>query len=321
MYLLADIGATNTRLQAANEAGLQGDPLVVSTPAIAQVTDLVAPIEALRAAQPIPATWTQVVFAVAGPVNEAGEAVITNTGLALSNGELTQLLGAPAQLINDFEALAYGLPAFSRLRQVGGAARIPGRNQCILGPGTGLGVATLVYGRDLSQPPVVVPSEGGHVDLSPGSHLELELWGALAAEHGQVCWETVLCGQGLVNLYKAMCQVWGSQPEALQPADVTERGLSMADPVCHQTLETFAGLLGSAAANFALTSLAHGGVYLAGGITPILADFLETSPLRRRFEEKGKMTHLVQQIPLFIVEDDYPGLLGAWQFASLNNPG
>ena len=62
---------------------------------------------------------------------------------------------------------------------------------------------------------------------------------------------------------------------------------------------------------FALTSGAVGGVYIAGGIAPRMSDFLIASPLRRRFEEKGPMQAYMQAIPLFLVQEDEPGLLGA----------
>ena len=90
----------------------------------------------------------------------------------------------------------------------------------------------------------------------------------------------------------------------------------MHSPVCNQTLETFAGLLGNAAGNLALMFLAKGGVYIAGGIAQKLTDYLVTSPLRRRFEERGPMSEMVSQIPLYLVQDEEPGLLGAYYLAS-----
>ena len=113
----------------------------------------------------------------------------------------------------------------------------------------------------------------------------------LAQHHQHVCWETV-SGCGFANLYRAISGIWGSTAEDLSPAEISAAGVQMADPVCHQTLETFAGLLGSAAANFALTVGARGGVYLGGGLVAKLADFLQSSPLRRRFDERGDLNRL-----------------------------
>jgi glucokinase len=56
---------------------------------------------------------------------------------------------------------------------------------------------------------------------------------------------------------------------------------------------------------------ATGGVYIGGGIVPQLADFAAASPLRRRFEERGALSSYVRDIPLWIILDPDPGLLGA----------
>ncbi|MEM9623694.1 MAG: glucokinase, partial [Pseudomonadota bacterium] len=94
---------------------------------------------------------------------------------------------------------------------------------------------------------------------------------------------------------------------------ISTLGQSLEDPVCHQTLESFCGLLGSAAGNLALLVTAVGGVYLSGGILPQMRDFVLSSPLRRRFEERGEMSEYVADIPLYLVGDEVPGLLGAWR--------
>ncbi|MEM7001397.1 MAG: glucokinase, partial [Pseudomonadota bacterium] len=60
-----------------------------------------------------------------------------------------------------------------------------------------------------------------------------------------------------------------------------------------------------------LTAGARGGIYIGGGIVPRMVDFAVSSPLRRRFDDKGVMRHFVEPIPLYLVLDDNPGLLGA----------
>jgi glucokinase len=129
--------------------------------------------------------------------------------------------------------------------------------------------------------------------------------------HQHVCWETVLSGSGLQNLYAAMCALWGMRPGDMSPADITAQGQEMADPVCHQTLETFCALLGAAAGNLAVTVAATGGVYIGGGIVTRMLEFVRSSPLRRRFEERGAMTEFVKPIPLLVITEPQPGLLGA----------
>jgi glucokinase len=109
-----------------------------------------------------------------------------------------------------------------------------------------------------------------------------------------------------------MSSVWGVEAAPRSAEEIVEQGLA-AEPLCHQTLETFAGLLGGAAGNLALTVGARGGVYISGGIAPKLADMLPTSPLRRRFDERGDLSGYARAIPLYLVMDEHPGLLGARQ--------
>ena len=69
------------------------------------------------------------------------------------------------------------------------------------------------------------------------------------------------------------------RPRRFPRRGISALGVSVEDPLCHQTLEIFFGLLGSAAGNLALTFCATGGLYIGGGIIPQLADFASTSPL------------------------------------------
>jgi len=311
--LIADIGATHARFQLCDRQGLQGAPVILQT---AEYATAQAMLDELRQHQDLhqrvmDQVLDQVLFAVAGPQTRPDRITLTNTGLQFDAVALSQQLNAPVQLVNDFYALAHGVPYFAALTQIGGAEPQPG-NKALLGPGSGLGMATLV---PATEEPVwrVVSSEGGHADLAPGSPLEAELWSILAQLHDHVSWETVLCGPGLQNLYVAMCNLWGSTPQALTPAQISEQGQSMQDPVCHQTLESFCALLGSAAGNLALTVTAVGGIYIGGGIVPQMKEFVVSSPLRRRFEERGAMSDYVQQIPVYLVNDEAPGLLGAYR--------
>jgi glucokinase len=162
-----------------------------------------------------------------------------------------------------------------------------------------------------------LPSEGGHGDLATTDPLEHEVYQHLAAALGFVSWESVLSGPGLLNLYRAVCLVWGTVPRLRAPEAITLAAVDAADPVCHQTLEIFCSLLGAAAGNLAVTVCAEGGVYLCGGIVPKIVDFLAGSRFRRRFESRGPMTDYTREIATVVVRSADLGLLGAaatyWQ--------
>ena len=250
-----------------------------------------------------------VCVAVAGPVS-GGTARLTNGHLAFDEAALRGALTVPAlAVVNDLVAIATEAPRLdgSRLKSLGGALTAGPR--AVLAPGSGLGMAFIdATGR-------VSPSEGGHAPLAPADALERELLGALVDSLGYVAWESVLSGPGLVHLYRAMCQVWGSAPEDLTAAQVAERGTTVADPVCHQTLETWCAMLGNAAGALCVTACATGGIYLGGGIPPRIADFIAASGFRRRFEERGAMTDYVCNVATAIIMDETTGAAGAVRLA------
>ncbi len=303
--LVADIGATHARFALAS-GGVLGEPVVLATGAYRESPDLVRAAMTALAVDRV----DEACFAVAGPV-VAGVAEVTNGGLAFNAAAHGNLLEAPVSIVNDFHALAMAVPGLERLEAIGGD---PSRGsqrgvKAVLGPGSGLGMSVLLP-RD-SGGWQVLASEGGHADLAPGNPLEQELLTVLLTKHEGVCWETVLSGPGLVNLYQAVAVLWGMTPEPLTAEEISRRGESADDPVCHQTLELFFALLGAAAGNLALTVCAHAGVYIGGGIVPQLAEFARSSPLRRRFEERVELGSLVAGIPIFLILDPYPGLSGA----------
>jgi glucokinase len=318
--LVADIGATHARFQLADKTTLIGQPLVLETLGFAQARQMLKKAIAELGNPALEGA----VLALAGPrAPDTGAIQITNTGLAFTPGEVRDTLDCPAFLVNDFFALAHAVPGCEQVVQIGGSQLDRGV-KALLGPGTGLGMATLVptpnatdEGSSRSSGWWVLASEGGHADLAPGSFLEAELWGLLMQSHGHVSWETVLSGVGIKNLYAAVCAVWGSTPENLTAEAISTRGVSMDDPVCHQTLETFCALLGAAAGSLALTVGATGGVYIGGGIVPQIVEFAQTSPLRRRFDERGDLTDYAQNIALWIIIEQTPGLRGALEYFDL----
>jgi len=298
--LLADVGATNARF-AVFEAG-ERRVVVLRT---GDFEDAAGLVQRARDELGVSAVGACCI-AIAGPVlNGAGG--ITNGRLSFEEASLARRLGAPVTLINDFQALAMAVPRLSELVQLGGVAGRDGP-RLVIGPGSGFGVAFLLPRGGGWE---VLPSEGGHADLAPGNLLELEVLSLLHQEHDGVCWETVLSGPGLVTLHGAVSAIWGTSGAALSPEEISARGVGAEDPVCHQTLELFLGWLGAAAGNLALTICARGGVYVGGGIVPALGDFVLTSPLRRRFEERADLAEFVRDIPLYLIREEHPGLLGA----------
>ena len=298
----ADIGATQARFRVVDAAGAVSERVC----ATGDHEDGVALV-----AEGLGGAGADVLCVAVGGVVTEGRARLTNGLVHFDERAIARALDiGTVALVNDLVALGTEVPHLgaASVRALGGGA-VGAGTRAVIAPGTGLGMAVVTgEGR-------VLPSEGGHAPFAPADPLEQELLGALAAEFGYVSWEDVLSGPGIRNLYRAVCGVWGARPEDLAPSDVTERGVTLADPVCHQTLEIYCAALGNAAGALCVTSCAEGGVYLGGGIPPRLADFLADSGFRRRFEERGRMTDYVRGIGTAIILDDGAGLAGALRYA------
>jgi glucokinase len=305
LALVGDIGGTNARLAFADAAGHLSHLRVYPSADYASGATLIKQFLHEEGDRSVAGCC----IAIAGPVI-AGHGRLTNGRAICDEGELAAVIGnTHSLLINDFTAVGHALPALetNSLRTIGPGLAASG-TKAALGPGTGLGMGFVVPDGDRWR---VLPSEGGHGSFAPSDPLETEVFAYLQHQHGFVAWETVLCGPGLVNLYQAVCSVWGASAEVLTASDITTRALTIDDPICHQTLEMFCNLLGTAAGNLALTVCATGGVYLAGGILPRIGDFLAESQFRRRFDDRGPLSAYIKAIPTYLVLEHELGLRGA----------
>lgn len=251
------------------------------------------------------------VLAVAGPVVH-GAADLTNAqGWHLDEAALAAALGLTrVRLINDFAALSLSVPLLkaAALRPIGCSAPIDA-NQTVslLGPGTGTGVGARVVDRGVV---AIQVTEGGHIGFAPTDTLEIELLRVMQRCFGRVSIERLLSGQGLVNLHQAFAVIGGHKVARITPSGITESALS-GNVRALATLNRFFAILGSVAGDLALAHGALGGVLLAGGILPRMADLLIASDFRARFEDKGRLTKLLRDVPTNLIIADDVALLGA----------
>jgi glucokinase len=226
---------------------------------------------------------------------------MTNCPWVLDEHDLTSALGAPVTLMNDFVALANAVPTLTApdVTHIAGGPADPAAPKLILGPGTGLGVASVVPAdTDRWR---VLGGEGGHVALAPGNPRELAVLFQLQQMLGYVSAERVLSGPGLENLMLAIAAIDGQPMKERPHADDIERRVAKGDPVAAEAMELFTGWLGAVAGDAALTLGAGGGVYIAGGIVPRWGDRFDAGLCRRRFEAKGAMRDYMRAIPLFTI--------------------
>jgi glucokinase len=310
--LLGDVGGTNARWawQAAPRAPLTQ---VRSLPA-SEHASIGACIAAYLAQEQLPPP-RDVAFGIATAVT--GDAVrMTNHHWSFSIDALRADLGATRlRVLNDFEALAYAVPALGPddRHAVGGGTGAPGAALAVIGPGTGLGVSGLV--SDGGGGWRVIVGEGGHVTLPAANAREASILSVLRERFGHVSAERALSGPGLLNLYEAICALDGETADALEPAGVMARAFgddgAERDAHCAEAVTTFAALLGNVAGNLALTLGARGGVYIGGGIVPRLGARFVSSPFRARFEDKGRFRSYLEGIPTWVITAESPALLGA----------
>ncbi|GAB5453183.1 MAG: glucokinase [Halioglobus sp.] len=212
--------------------------------------------------------------------------------------------------INDFEGNAYALPHLqaNELVSLRGDYQTQGKKCAVVGPGTGLGGATL----DLTGTSVLASaSEPGYAGLSPANDLEIELFRELFHRYDTVWAELLLSGPGLERLHSTLASVRGNSVEPLTAAQITEAALNGGDCHSRDVLKVFCALLGSACGDYVLTTGSYGGLFLAGGIVPRISDFLAKSEFLQRFSSKGKMKSVLSEVPVHLITCPTLGLLGA----------
>ena len=237
---------------------------------------------------------------------------LTNHPWSFSVEEVRRRFGFETlTVVNDFSAVARGVPYLrpGDLLPVGGGQPIDGAAKAVLGPGTGLGVSGLIPSDDGGW--AVLEGEGGHVTMAAANPREAEVLADLRRELGHVSAERVLSGPGLVNLYATLCRLDGEAPEPLPaPHDIVGQGLGRRSSRCHEVLRLAAGMLGTFAANLALTLGARGGVYIGGGIVPRYAAAFAASGFRGRFEDKGRFSDYLAAVPTYVVRYEFPAFRG-----------
>jgi glucokinase len=266
------------------------------------------------------------VFSVAGPVHN-GVCSTTNLPWVISEAELAAELGAPVALINDFVAVALGVPELqaSELKVLQAGTRDPRGVYAVIGAGTGLGEAVALPSDSGAR---VLPGEGGHADFAPRDAVEFRLLQFLRASkevaETHVSVERVVSGPGLGAIYDFVVAD-GLAPDDAETrrrfatesrgAVISER--AGVDPAATRALALFVSAYGAEAGNLALKVLPTGGVYVAGGIASRLVDRLAWDVFLSSFVAKGRMGDLLKTIPVSVVRVANVGLLGARAHAAL----
>lgn len=319
MLLAGDVGGTKTILAIFEQTGIRA-PLAQETYISQQYPDLGTMASEFLAQTGL--AVERAVFGVAGPVVQ-GRVTGTNLPWELSESALARTLDIPSvTLINDLVALSYGVLVLEPedLVTLNEGHCEPGGAIAVIAPGTGLGEGFLTWDGSRYR---AHPSEGGHTEFGPTDELQIGLLTYLYKRLGHVSLERVCSGRGLPNIYAYLKE----RDYALEPPWLTERLAHAPDPtpviitaalqedppcpLCRATMQTFVRILGAEAGNLALRVMATAGVYIAGGIPPRILPFLQGGALLKAFCNKGRLSYVMREIPLYVVLNPETALMGA----------
>ena len=307
-----DIGGTNARFVLIDDqdAAVERIP-TLATADFATIEDAMAAAIGDRPEAERPKT---AILALAGPIT-GDRVAMTNNHWVVEPKKLIERFGlSDVILLNDFEALSLCLPGLGTdgVDPIGDGVATPNGARVVVGPGTGLGAGALIQSGGRWVP---IPSEGGHIDLGPVSPRDFEIWPHLEQTFGRMSTETLVCGSGMLRLYRGVCAANGVDARFGNEADVAAHGLAGDSPEAVETLALFATYLGRFAGDLALVFTAYGGVYLAGGISARIAPALKSGAFREAFVTKEPHRHLVERMATAIIVKPDPALAGIAHFA------
>ncbi len=315
--LVADIGGTHARFAIASSIKntLHNSDLILDqqhTYQVAQFSSL--SLALLDYLNKIPEQWqpSDAIIAVASAVT-SDQIDFTNSQWSFSISALKKELRLnELEVINDFAAVAWALPSLKDddLETIGTPlffdAKKPGV-YAALGPGTGLGVAAL---KIENQQSIVLETEGGHISFAPRTDDEIKILQFLLNDYERVSYERLLCGSGLLNLYRARSDLM-QLPATLLTPEAVSSAAHQGNRAASAAANDFCSILGAFAGDTALMYGAWQGVYLSGGLLPHLMDEKGKLLFRAAFEDKGRFSSLLVKTPVSIIKRTDMGKLGA----------
>ena len=275
-------------------------------------------------------------FAIAGPVVN-NTCNLTNLHWILDTKRLELELDIPKiSLLNDFAANSFGilgLKDFDVHTLQAGEARDESPI-AVIGAGTGLGEAFLVPQGKKYQ---IFASEGGHTDFAPRNDLEMDLLRYLRKKIGveHVSVERVVSGQGIASIYQFLrdsgygeespeiserIKIWEQETQkTIDPAAIiSQAAFKQSDRLCEKTMDVFIEAYGAETGNLALKLLSYGGIYIAGGIAAKILPLMQDGRFLNTFKDKGRVSTLIEAVPVHIVLNPQVGLVGSVLYALQN---
>lgn len=261
---------------------------------------------------------TDMIVAVAGAVYK-GKVTLTNCGWKLSEASFIKTFNLKTcTLYNDFMVKGYSILdiAAKEIIQIGKVKADKKAPFCVIGPGTGLGIA---FGSPTKDRWIIHSSEGGHTDIAAHTITEHRILEYLSEKDLTVSAEEVLSGRGLIGIYQALHAIEGIQlPKAILPEDLPWL-LEKKDEMTLRTYQHFFGFLANFAGNMAITMKTTGGVYLLSNLLKpnSVRKALNKTSFRKTFENRGKMKELAKTIPTYLIIREHSAFVGLKKLAQI----
>lgn len=311
--IVGDVGGTNVRLAVAR---VSDDRIELATVWKHPGARFATFSEALEAFLSVAgeANFAGAALGLAGPVS-GGRVELLHRAWTIDARDIGKRLGGDTVvLVNDFVAMARSAPELEGAETVElseGAADADG-NIVIGGPGTGFGLGTLKLMRGGKGPSgwVVVGGEGGHQLFAPQNELEWKIAERLRADGVYVSNEIIASGSGFEQTLAALADVLGVKATEHDPGRLVElarAGDRLGVEMCRLRARCTMAALGDAA----LAANATGGIFVAGGVSPHLRDWLREPEALARFRERGPRSALLAHIPIRLITGDTVALTGA----------
>lgn len=307
--LVADVGRTTVRIGLTDRSGHLDQSSVREYDPKVQPT-ISSSISAFASELALPRLPRRAAIAVSG-VPRGETIVITNSRWILSRSGLTAMFQAEPLIINDFAATAWALGSShlaGRIEAIGALPVQPHRpgTYCIIGIGSGLGVAAL--SRDRNGLINVVPTEAGHMALMGGLPIKPALLDLLQ-ELGAPPAETLISGPGLQRIHAAVCKLHGAS-ECASLSDLLDP-VRRSNPLVGETLEAFAAIFWNFAGNLVLAYGAWDGLIITGSIAAQSKAVLERASLRQHFVIPCPFSNRLCAVPTAIASFRHAELEGA----------
>ena len=177
----------------------------------------------------------------------------------------------------------------------------------VTGPGTGLGVCTLL---NLDGSSIAIEGEGGHSSFAPNSDIEVELLQFLRKKYDHVSNERIVSGSGIEEIFKFILSRQGKQSSKMKAPEIGEKAL-LGELDALNSVKLMFSILGTIVSSVILINGAQGGVILSGGITPKLHRIFKESDFEKNLLNKGRRYNYIKDVPIWLTKDNNNGLKGA----------